>query len=78
MNPMFETILKLLFSKSGVAVRWLVGYLIAAVAAKHVVPDGDLQKIQLSLESGLSALVALGYAGLQLWLNHHNAKRTGS
>lgn len=39
------------------------------LAAKNIVPSGDVAQISVSLTSGLTALVAILYAGLQYWLN---------
>jgi len=57
------------FSRSGVVVRWLVGYAVAWFAGLNIIPNGDLAQIQVSLTSGLSAVVALLYALIQFWLN---------
>jgi lysozyme family protein len=62
-------LLKVAVSKGGLVVRWAVGYIIAAIAAKHIVPEGDLTQIQGGLESGGYAVVALAYGGLQWWIN---------
>lgn len=69
-----QWLLKFAFSKSGVAVRWAVGYLVGYIAAKNIVPSGDLDQIQVSLTSGVTAVVALVYAWLQYWLNARNQK----
>ena len=69
-------ILSFLFSKSGVAVRWAVGMIIAGVAKQHVFPDADLAKIQGGLLQGGYAVAALGYGGLQVFLAHRNQKQT--
>lgn len=54
-------------SKAGSAVRAGAGWIIAAVAATHCVPDHDLPEIQQGLVSGGMALLALLYAWVQHW-----------
>jgi hypothetical protein len=61
------------FSRSGVIVRWAVGYVIAWLAAKNIIPSNDLTQISVSLTSGLSAIVAVAYALAQFWLNKRAA-----
>lgn len=64
-----QWIVRSAFSKSGVVVRWIVGYAIAGLAARKIIPEGDIGAIQVNLESGLTAVVAVMYAGLQYWIN---------
>jgi hypothetical protein len=72
-SPIVNWALQWAFSRSGVVVRWGIGYLIAWVAGLHIIPGGDLSQISVSLTSGASAVVALAYALLQFWLNKRSA-----
>ena len=69
-----QWLIRFAFSKSGVAVRWAIGYFMGWLAAKNIVPSGDLDQISISLTSGLTALVAILYALVQYWLNARHAK----
>lgn len=64
-------ILKFAFSKSGVAIRWLVGLFIGWIASKigNTISKEDFDAIQTALVGGATAIVALGYAAIQFWLN---------
>ena len=66
-------LLKLAFSKSGVIVRWLVGYIVGAVAGLNIIPNGDVDTISFGLTQGLTAAVAILYALLNYWLNQRHA-----
>ena len=70
---MIQWLLSFGLSKGGVLVRCVVGYVIAAVASQHLVPNADLSAIQQGLESGGMALLTLAYAALQLWYHNHQA-----
>lgn len=65
-----QTVLKFGLSKSGIAVRWLVGLAIGALAKQHIFPDGNLDEIRMGLESGGMALAAILYGLVEWWLQH--------
>ena len=65
-------ILKTALSQGGVAVRWIVGLIISAIASQNIVPKGDLTHIQAGLTQGGMALLLIAYAYLQLWISNRN------
>lgn len=69
-----QWLIRFAFSKSGVVIRWLIGYVMGYVAAKNIIPSGDLDQLTVSLTSGLTALVAILYAFVQYWLNARHSK----
>jgi len=54
-------------------VRWLVGYIVGAVAGLNIIPNGDVDTISFGLTQGLTAAVAILYALLNYWLNQRHA-----
>jgi len=73
-SGLVQSLVKFAFSKSGVVIRWAVGYAIVGLAAQKIIPSGDLEAIQVNLTSGLTAVVAIAYAGLQYWINSRQKK----
>lgn len=69
-----QWLIRFAFSKSGVAVRWAIGYFMGWLAARNIIPSGDIDQITISLTSGATALVAILYAFVQYWLNARHAK----
>lgn len=69
-----QWVIKFAFSKSGVLIRWAIGYLMGWLVAKNILPSGNVDQITISLTSGLTAVVAILYAWLNYWVNARLAK----
>ena len=69
-----QWVIHLAFSKAGIVIRWLVGYVMGALIAKNIIPSGDAETIQLGLTSGLTAVAAIAYAGFNYWINARQKK----
>jgi hypothetical protein len=69
-SPFTQWLLKWGLSKGGIAVQYLVGLAIGAIAKQHIIPDADLGVIQNGLQSGGTALLAAAYGFLVWWLQH--------
>jgi hypothetical protein len=73
-SELVQWIMKLAFSRSGVVIRWLVGYIMGALLATNIIPSGDSETIQFGLTSGLTTVAAIAYAGFNYWINARQKK----
>ena len=69
-SPFVQWLLKWGLSRGGIAIQYLVGLAIGAIAQQKIFPDNDLETIRTGLESGLTALLALVYGWFVWWLQH--------